>query len=57
MIGLVYDYDNSHIKIMGEGIRKIIYFKDYNEFQNLCQKGMKINADVIFEDNKIIEFF
>ncbi len=58
MIGLVYDYDNLHIKIMGEGIRKIIYFKDNNEFYDLCEKGMRIDADVIFdyETDKIVEF-
>lgn len=47
-----------HIKIMGEGIRKIIYFKDDNEFYNLCDKGMRIGVDVIFnnETNEILEF-
>lgn len=56
MIGLVWDYNDSHIKIMAEGIRKIIYFKDDDEFQDMCQRGMRINADVIFYDDEILEF-
>lgn len=56
MIGLVYDYDSLHIKIMAENIRKIIHFKDDAEFWDMCNKGMRINADVIFQDDEIIEF-
>ncbi len=56
MIGLVYDYDSFHIKIMAENIRKIIYFKDSKEFQDMCNRGMCINADVIFQGDEILEF-
>lgn len=58
MIGLVWDYDSSHIKIYAEGIRKIIYFKDDKEFYDMCEKGMRINVDVIFDNNsdEILEF-
>lgn len=58
MIGLVWDYDRSHVKIMAENIRKIIYFKDIFEFYDLCDKGMRIGVDVIFnnETNEILEF-
>mgnify|MGYP000971727261 FL=1 len=56
MIGLVYDYDSFHIKIMAENIRKIIYFKDSKEFQDMCNRGMRINADVIFDTDEILEF-
>lgn len=58
MIGLVWDYNRSHIKIMAENIRKVIYFKDDKEFYDLCEKGMRINADVIFDNDtdEILEF-
>ena len=58
MVGLVWDYDSSHIKIYAENIRKVIYFKDDKEFYDMFEKGMRINADVIFdnETDEILEF-
>lgn len=59
MVGDVYDYDNLKIYIISGELRKIIFFKDYKEYQQMLEKGMRIGKSVIFdnETDKIKQFF
>lgn len=59
MVGDVYDYNSLYIRIISGEKRKIIFFKSDEEYQNLLQQGMRINKQVIFdnETDKIEKFF
>ena len=59
MVGDVYDYDNLKIYIISGELRKIIFFKDSDEYQQMLEKGMRIGKSVIFdnETDKIEKFF
>lgn len=59
MTGDVYDYDSLKIYIMSGELRKIIFFKSDEEYQDALEKGMRIGASVIFDNatDTIIKFF
>lgn len=59
MVGNVYDYNSLYIRIMSGELRKIIFFKDSDEYQKYLHQGMKVNKQVIFdnETDKITKFF
>jgi len=59
MTGDVYDYDSLKIYIMSGELRKIIFFKSNEEYQECLEKGMKINKQVVFDNDtdEIDRFF
>ena len=59
MTGTVWDYNDRYIRIMSGELRKIIFFKSNEEYQECLEKGMKINKQVVFDNDtdEIIKFF
>lgn len=59
MVGDVYGYNSLYIRIMSGELRKIIFFKDSDEYEENLKKGMRIGKSVIFDDetDKIEKFF
>lgn len=58
MVGDVWDYDCLKIYIISGELRKIIFFKDNEEYQNALEKGMRIGKSAIFNnDTDTIEKF
>lgn len=58
MVGDVWDYDSLYIKILSGELRKIIFFRSDEEYQNALEKGMRIGKSVIFDyDTDEIEKF
>lgn len=58
MIGTVYDYNDRYIKILSGEKRKIIFFNSSEEYEEVIAKGMAVDKQVIFdnEKDKIIKF-
>ena len=59
MVGDVWDFDSLKIYIISGEKRKIIFFKDSDEYQEYLENGMRIGKSVIFnnETDKIEKFF
>lgn len=58
MTGDVYDYDSLKIYIMSGELRKIIFFKSNEEYQECLEMGMRIGKSIIFDyDTDTIEKF
>jgi hypothetical protein len=59
MTGTVWDWNSLYIKIISGEIRKFIFFISDEEYQDALQKGMRIGASVIFNNDtdEIIKFF
>lgn len=59
MTGIVWDWNSLYIKIVSGEIRKFISFKSNEEYQECLEKGMRINKQVVFDNDtdEIIKFF
>lgn len=58
MTGIVYDYDRTKIYIMSGELRKIIFFRSDEEYQECLKMGMRIGKSIIFNnDTDTIEKF
>lgn len=59
MVGDVWDYDCLKIYIISGELRKIIFFKDSDEYEENLKKGMRIGKSVIFDydTDEIDRFF
>ena len=59
LVGIVYDYCSLHVMILSGEKRKVIFFRTEQEYQKALEMGMRIGAQVIFnnETDEIQEFF
>lgn len=59
MTGTVYDFDSLKVRIMSGEKRIMIFFKSSDEYEEALEMGMRINSQVIFdnETDKIEKFF
>lgn len=58
MTGTVWDWNSLYIKIISGEIRKIIFFRSDEEYQECLKMGMRIGKSIIFDyDTDTIEKF
>ena len=59
MVGTVCDYNERYIQILSGEKRKIMFFKSDEDYQKCLEDGMRIDSQVIFDNqtNEIKKFF